>query len=248
MGGKVGFVLYKPRIADNVGGVARAMANFGLDTLVVAEPATWRYDARSAVQAEHILEQAYLAQTLDEALGRFSWVCGTTSRRIRRRPALSPRELAEEAWRRAAGGADVAVLLGSENHGLTDDDLLRCDAICRIPTGEEQPSLNLAQASAVLAYELHVAKREPREPRQLAERATRAEIDRLEAYGREALLDAGFLNPQQPEKVLSELRRLLARAEPTRREVELCTAAVKQLHRSLVPVPGRSRGPGPKKS
>lgn len=240
MPGEVAFVLHRPRIADNIGGVARAMANFGLSRLVLSEPATWRFDARSAVKAEHLLERAYVARSLDEALEPFSWVCGTSSRKIRRLPALTPRELAAEAHRRAAAGASVCVVLGAENHGLTDEDLLRCDALCRIPTGEEQPSINLAQASSILAYELYVASIEPRPPRQLARVATREELHRLEAFARDALLDVGFLNPQQPDQVLTELRRLLARAEPTQREVELLTAAVKQIQRAARVPPRRS--------
>jgi TrmH family RNA methyltransferase len=239
MAGEIAFVLHRPRIADNVGGVARAMANFGLARLTLSEPATWHFDSRSAVKAEHVLERAYLARSLDVALGPFAWVCGTTSRRIRRLPALTPREMAVEAHRRAAAGADVCVLLGTENHGLTDEDLLRCDAICRIPTGEEQPSINLAQASAIFAYELRVASLEPRPPRQPARAATRDELGRLEGFGRDALLDVGFLNPQQPEQVLAELRRLLVRAEPTQREVELLTAAVKQIQRAARVPPRR---------
>src|SRR5690606_21133422 len=142
---EVGFVLHKPRIADNVGGVARAMANFGFSRLILASPATWHFDPRTAVRAEHVLENAYMALTLDEAVAPFAWVCGTTRRTIRRRPALSPRELGAEVARRIAAGGTVAIVFGSENHGLTNEDLERCDAICRIDTAGGQPSINLAQ-------------------------------------------------------------------------------------------------------
>lgn len=237
MSAEIAVVLYRPRMADNVGGVARAMANFGLSRLVLAEPATWKFDPRTAVRAEHVLEGAYLARTFEEAVAPFSWVCGTTSRRIRRRPALSPREMAAEASRRAAAGAPIAIVLGSENHGLTDRDLERCDALCRIPTGEAQPSINLAQAAAILLYELHGAEPRPaRPPRRRAEAATREDVARLEEVARRALLDVGFLNVQQPDKVMAELRRLLVRAEPTRREVDMLTAAARQVQRVIVPV------------
>ena len=241
MASGVGIVLWRPRMADNVGGVARAMANFGIERLVIADPATYHFDTRTAVKAEHLVENAWIARTFEEAVASFSWVCGTTSRTIRRRVALSPREMAEEAHRRVQAGASVCVVLGSENHGLTDADLDRCDAICRIDTEELQPSINLAQAAAILCYELHLATRRERAPRQRAEMATRESIDRLMEWAREMLLDAGFLNPQQPHRILAELRRLLVRGEPTRREVELLTAAVKQVQRSLVPVPQRRR-------
>src|SRR5690554_4384270 len=136
-GPRVGFMLHKPRQADNVGGVARAMANFGFSRLVLSSPATWHFDPRSAVRAEHILEGAYMALSFEEAVAPFSWVCATTSRSVRRRPALSPREMAEEAARRVEAGASVCVVLGAENHGLTSEELDRCDAICRIDTSSE---------------------------------------------------------------------------------------------------------------
>ncbi len=240
MGGEIGFILHRARIADNVGGVARAMVNFGLSRLVLSDPATYHFDARAAVRAEHVLEKAFLARTLEEAVAPFSFVIGTSSRKIRRLPALTPREAAAALHERAAEGQTVAVLFGSENHGLVDDDLLRCDALCRIPTGDEQPSINLAQSASLLAYEIHVAGRRPQGPRAVAATATREEIDRLESFAKATLLDAGFLNPQQPDKVLTELRRLLVRAQPTRREVELCTAAIKQLQRVIAPVPQRT--------
>lgn len=243
MASDVGIVLHRPRMADNVGGVARAMANFGLDRLVISDPATYHFDTRTAVKAEHVIERAWIARTFEEAIAPFSWVCGTTSRTIRRRVALSPREMAEEALRRVEAGGSVCVVLGSENHGLVDRDLDRCDAICRIDTGEAQPSINLAQAAAILCYELHLARKRERPPRQRAEMASREAVDRLTAFARELLLDAGFLNPQQPHRILAELRRLLVRGEPTRREVELLTAAVKQVQRSLVPVPQRRGRP-----
>lgn len=239
MSGDVGIVLYRPRMADNVGGVARAMANFGFERMVIADPATYHFDPRSAVKAEHVLEKAWIARSFEEAIAPFTWVCGTTSRTIRKRVALSPREMAEEAFRRVQAGGSVCLVLGSENHGLTDADIQRCDAICRIDTGDIQPSINLAQAAAILCYELHVASKVEPPPREVAERATREAVDRLAEFAREALLDAGFLNPQQPHLILAELRRLLVRGEPTKREVEILTAAVKQVHRSLVPVPQR---------
>lgn len=230
---RVGLVLHKPRMADNVGGVARAMANFGLSRLVLSSPATWHFDARTAVRAEHILDNAYMALTFEEAVAPFSWVCGTTSRRVRRRPALSPREMAEEAARRVAAGGSICVVLGAENHGLTSEDLELCDAICRIDTFAEQPSINLAQAASILAYELSLALREPRPPRELARMASREDVARIFEIAREVLLDVGFLNPQQPDLILAELRRLLVRAEPTHREAGLLTAALQQIRRSL---------------
>ena len=97
--------------------------------------------------------------------------------------------------------------------------------------------MNLAQAVAVLAYELapaRVGARRRAPPRAAARAARGTRRWRRSGTGCAALLGAaGYLNPQNPEHILADFRRLLARAEPTQREVELLLAAVRALERKL---------------
>src|SRR5690606_36147770 len=105
--------------------------------------------------------------------------------------------------------------------------------LCRIDTSSEQPSINLAQAAAIVAYQLSVALRGPRPPRELARRASREDVDRPFELGREILLRVGFVNPQQPGTFLAELRRRHGRAEASPREAGLPTPAAQQIRRNL---------------
>ena len=95
--------------------------------------------------------------------------CGAARPRARRRrprrPRLAPRELAAEVAARSAAGGTVAIAFGEERRGLSDRELELCHAVCTIPTAAAYDSMNLAQAVAVVSYELRLAMRPEREIR-----------------------------------------------------------------------------------
>jgi len=245
--GKVLVVLHRPQSAENLGAAARAMKNFGLSRLVVVEPDAWsgaprggegataREDVlararRTARRAADVLDRAELAGDLRAALGRTVWACGTSSRLVEGRPRLDPRALAAELGARSAAG-EVAVVFGEERRGLSDAELDLCQAVCTIPTASAYDSMNLAHAVAVVCYEIAMsggglAGAGPGEPP-----ARHETLEALWDRTRALLAAVGYLNPQSPDLVLAELRRFLARAEPTQREAELLAAAVRALER-----------------
>ncbi len=248
------FVLHRPSSAENIGAVARVLANFGLSRMRVVAPPSWAGAPRSGLggdgqadvllrarrtarKAVGVLEAAEIVPDLAAALRDTVWACGTTSRAVEGRPRLHPRELGAEVGRRASAGAAVAVVLGEERRGLSDAELTACSAVCTIPTGPAYDSMNLAQAAAILAYE--VAGAEGARPGWRGPDGSDgapARHETLEAFwgrARTALGAAGYLNPQNPDAILAEWRRLLARAEPTQREAELLAAAAAALARKL---------------
>jgi tRNA/rRNA methyltransferase len=251
------FVLHRPSSAENIGAAARAMKNFGLSRLCIVESGAWsgpgrldrsvsgREDAlaragRMARHATDLLESAALEPDLRSALASATWTCGTTSRALPGRPAFSPRDLATELVRRGEAGP-VAVVFGEERRGLSDRELDLCQAVCTIPTSQAYESMNLAQAVAILAYEVSLASREtqgaPSPAAQVdsgpGEPARHATLEALWDRLTRVLLRVGYLNSQNPEQILAEWRRLLARADPTQREVELLVAAARALERAL---------------
>ena len=150
-------VLVSPRNPLNIGAVARAMANFGFAHLTVVAPygPHWR-EARSAVGAPQLLQNAKESATLAEAVAGCTLVVGTGTltyrkpeQRVVQLPALAP--LVQEELGR---GGRIALVFGPEKHGLTREDLSWCQLLVEIPTDERQPSMNLGQAVAVCLYEL----------------------------------------------------------------------------------------------
>jgi tRNA/rRNA methyltransferase len=226
-------VLHQVQSPENLGAVARAMANFGMSQLVLSDPriADPEGARRVAVHSEQVLSQALTVPSLREALRPATYVCGTSFRsQVEARSALSPEEAVTRLVAHAAQGP-VALVLGGERRGLSDEELGECDAFLTIPTDSVQPSMNLAQAATVLLYLLSRAERPAPEPEPMTPPARQETVQALEASMRSALTAAGFLNPQAPDYALRELLHSLRRGRPSQREVELWTAAFKQLGR-----------------
>lgn len=155
-------VLVSPRNPLNIGAAARAMANFGFRRLSIVAPfATNWMEAKSAVGAPELLREAKVYETLPEALAHCTLVLGTGSL-DRRKPEQSILDLpkAGSKIRNALAKPEdpthnqIALLFGSEKHGLTSNELSWCHAIVVIDTAEAQPSMNLGQAVAVCLYEI----------------------------------------------------------------------------------------------
>jgi tRNA (cytidine32/uridine32-2'-O)-methyltransferase len=251
----VRFVLHRPRNAQNIGAAARALANTSAGALWVVEPPG--YDrgeaARLAAGADDVLEAMRVVRTLPEALQGCVDVVMTTGKP----PADLPPPLDPEATARRllAAPGPTALVFGDEVRGLPNRVLRKAGAIATIPTAAKS-SLNLAQAVLVFAYEILLARNAsaigattragmplPGESGARGAGATEGAspadeglLGRLRERASALLLSAGFLNPQQPDRVLDELLRLLRRAGPSRREVELLLAAADQLARAAKPI------------
>jgi tRNA/rRNA methyltransferase len=185
--------------------------------------------ARLAAGADDVLERMRVVRTLDEALDDCVDVVMTSGREID--GALSPEQAAA---RLLSCDGECALVFGNEVRGLTNQDLRRASAVATVPTAHKS-SLNLAQAVMVFGYEIlkgRGAALPLEKPRPAP--ATEEMLQLLRGRARALLLSAGFLNPQQPDRVLDELIAVLRRARATRREVELLLAAAAQLERTRI--------------
>jgi len=149
-------ILMEPQLADNIGMVARACANFGLDALRIVNPRDgWPNEkARIAASgANYIIDEATAHPTLGSAIGDLNWVAATTARqRDLRKPVMTPEQVVAELRTRIAHGERCGLLFGRERNGLETDEVANCDAVVMIPVNSRFASLNLAQAVLLLGY------------------------------------------------------------------------------------------------
>ena len=154
---RIDVVLVSPRNPLNIGAVARAMANFGFARLSVVAPYEphWR-EARSAVGAPNLLANSRQVASLAEAVCNSTMVLGTgtLTHRQPEQAVVRLSELAPLVAEELRRGGQIALVFGSEKHGLTRHDLSYCNVLVQIPTDPRQPSMNLGQAAAVCLYEL----------------------------------------------------------------------------------------------
>ncbi len=220
-------VLCRPRKLVNIAGAIRAMKNMGLRRLRLVDPAEYNeYEIEGiAHRSADVLAATTLHATLDEALADAIYVAGTTARpRELKTRVASPRELVPELLGRARSGP-VALVFGPEDNGLTNAELDRCHAILSIPTNPAYPSLNLAQAVLLVAYELRQAADLPRPARELRFRpASAAQLEELFEALERALWGIEFFKAHLAEGMMRTLRSLTHRAEPDAREAALLKA------------------------
>ena len=227
-------VVHQIRSPDNLGAMARLMANFGYHRLVLSQPRTYTFRAaeKLAVRAESHLERMELAPDLPAALESCVLACGTTSRaEIKGRKVLTPEE-GVARLREAAQRGQVAIVFGGEKRGLSDVELSLCQEVLAIPTEPAQPSMNLAQAAAILLY-LCARAEQPLVERSESPGAPLATVHALERVLREVMLESGFLNPQAPDRILRELSRSLVRGRLAKREAEMWLSAFEHVRRAV---------------
>ena len=212
----------RPQEEGNIGAVARAMANMGLDELILVAPQCeiGRTATAFAVHAQSILDGRRTTADFAQAIAPFQRLVATSSSRGRTlgRPALAPREL-PALLAADPPGTHTALVFGGERSGLSTDELARCEPLVTIPAAARQPTLNLSQAVLILAYELW-AVRAPRAEQTAAPPAAPAgEVEGLFGQLEPLLREIGFARDDTFDSALRDLRRLAARAAPSSREV-----------------------------
>ncbi len=223
----VDFVLVRPARGSNVAAACRAVKNMGGGRilLVGATKDLVSYDERAiAYNAWDTLDASVSCTSLGEAIQGATFVAATSGRNDP--PNWTPRHLAGQLPERAGGGR-TAIVFGPESSGLSNAELQLCHATVSIPTSLEQPSLNLAQAVLLIAYELRIAAIEA--PAPADDRAPVGDVEQAIAELRTSMLEIGYLDPHNPEHILAELRRLLFRAAPTSRDVILLRGLARQM-------------------
>jgi tRNA/rRNA methyltransferase len=224
-------VCHQIRSPDNLGAIARLMANFGLSRLVLSDPVTMdlRAAEKLAIGAEQVLRDVAVAQSLPEALTGCVYALGTTSRAVKGRTMLTPQQAAQALRSHAARGP-IALVLGGEKRGLSDEDLACCAGISAVQTSAAQPSLNVSQAAALYfwLWSIEGAPANAAPP----EGARLQTLQALEKKMGEVLQASGFLNPQAPGHVLKELSRSLVNGRLSQREAELWLSAFEHLRRA----------------
>lgn len=241
-------ILVRPQLADNIGMVARAMANFGLEHLRLVAPRDgWPNEkARIAASgANFIVDAAEAFPAFETALGDLNWVCATTARqRDLAKPVLTPEQAIAELRQKMGEGLRCGIVFGPERNGLETEEIAVADAMVFAPVNPNFASLNLAQAVLVMNYEWVrqtgsgtlgrvTTYEEPLQPglrMRGSPPATKEELIGLFEHLERELEYQGFFNP--PEKrpsMVQNMRTMLTRMGATQQEIRTLRGIVKAL-------------------
>jgi tRNA/rRNA methyltransferase len=229
--------------AGNVGSVARAMKTMGFTDLVLvtprcADPQSDPEAVAFASGALDVLAGARIAGSVQEALEGCNFAAAVSARlREFSPPVWSPREFSAEV----AEKTDLrpALILGNERAGLPNEIVEGCNVLINIPANPAYSSLNLSQAAQVLAYECRLAaegqdgklSRTQSGVGFQGEAASMAQIEGMYAHLEEALVAIGFLNADNPKKLMPRLKRLFSRTQLETEEVNILRGIARQMQR-----------------
>jgi len=227
---RIRVVLCRTSHPGNIGTAAQAMKTMGLSNLYLVEPKQFpdpEADKR-ATGAVDVLQRAIITSSLNEALVGTSFVVALSARQRDIGPVLgAPRETVARLLAEAGQG-DVALVFGNETVGLTNEEILHCQAAVTIPTNPDFSSLNLGSAVQVLCYECRMAAFAERPPHIAAgvtpfssPAATHDEVEGFYAHLESVMTDTGFFNPEQPGRLQPKLRRLFGRARLEKDEINI---------------------------
>ncbi|NBV74559.1 MAG: RNA methyltransferase [Methylococcaceae bacterium] len=221
-------ILVETSHPGNIGAVARAMKNMGMDQLRLVNPKLFPHaDATArASGADDVLRSAQVYSSLQEAIADCQIVFGASARdRTISWPSMTARECAENFVKPVHAHETVGLVLGRENSGLKNHELDLCHYLLRIPCNQEYSSLNLAAAAQVICYELFIASNQQPSSSigDIGEEAL-ASSEQMESFYQhllETMADIGFLHPERSKSIMRRLRRLFNRSQLDTKEVDI---------------------------
>ena len=208
----------------NIGAAARAMKTMGLSELRLVNPEVFPSEIASARAsgATDVLDAARVFASLKDAIADCVHVVGSSARGRDFVGEVSDARSVSKALVEATAQGRVAIVFGCEMSGLTNAEVAHCQTLAFIPANPAYSSLNLGSAVQVFAYELRVAAGATAgyaAPQ--FQLATQGEIDAMFVHLETALTEAGFFNPENPNRLSPRLKRLFTRPRLEREEVDI---------------------------
>ncbi|MCS5711026.1 RNA methyltransferase [Candidatus Berkiella aquae] len=234
----ISIILCQTSHPGNIGASARSMKTMALKQLVLIEPAIFPSNVavERASGADDVLANAKVYGSLNEGVANCQWLFGTSARsRAFPWPQLTPFEAAAKMLELTATQQSVGILFGNEQSGLSNEQLQQCDFHIAIPANPEYSSLNLGSAVQIICYEIYQAWLKHKQEPTLSEmtvpaighKANHDEIAGLLEHFEKVSVEIGFLDPKHPKKLLPRLKRLFAKAQLEKEEVNLLRGFLK---------------------
>jgi TrmH family RNA methyltransferase len=239
-----GLIFVEPSLAGNIGAALRVAANFGVKRVELVRPAVGADDPevlRWACGAEDRIECRNWPSFKEAATHYHTLAASASGRGRKNLPVLAPEDAMKDLVKRGLDG--VALVFGNETRGLKRGEIDRCDLVIRVPTEPDFPVLNLAQAVAILVSMVHGVEGESASS--APEPAAQDLVDGLMSHLNQSLLTIGFLDPESPQRILRQLRRLFGRAGITANEVKILRGICRQMEWAAGARPGRFTGGEP---
>jgi TrmH family RNA methyltransferase len=232
------FILVEPREAGNVGAAARAIKNMGFRNLCLVNPPSLidseaRWFARNA---HDVLESAEIFASIRDAIRDKSIVVGASRRTGRKRGIFTHAEQGARRLREIAATNKTAILFGREDRGLYNDEIEECGFLMTIPSSKEQPSLNLAHAVLIIAYELSKAGHSTEVTVPLPKLVSHKDLAPMFEKIEETLTVLGYIRQSDKDlrkKIIQNLKHFIGRAGLTDWELKMFHGICSRIEKTI---------------
>ena len=206
----------------NIGSVARAMKTMGLQRLSLVNPRVFPSGESTALagNATDVLENANIFDSIKDAIKDSTFVYATSARdRSIQWPIMNAEQAANDICNEVNSKKEVSIVFGKEDRGLTNEELELANKLIEIPANPKYPVLNLAMSAQIICYEIFKASSDEknREWRDYPE-VNSNQLQRLIDHFIETAVDIDVIDPDNPKKIISRIKRMFTRLQPDEME------------------------------
>jgi tRNA/rRNA methyltransferase len=210
------FILVEPQLGENIGMAARSIRNFGFKELRIVNPRDGWPNPRATAAAADAFDSmdVSVSTSIHDAVADLHSLFATTAR-TREHQNLSPTSALQHVYSNQKNG----ILFGAEKNGLSNAHIALCQYAISLPVDASFPSLNLAQAVAVIAYSLQNLN--PSLDQNPSPLASQDDIHALFSSLSQKLKQAQYFSPQNLASRTLRIQRLLSNASLSPADVRL---------------------------
>ena len=221
----------------NIGSVARAMKTMGLKRLSLVNPRVFPSGESNALagNATDVLENAKIFTSIKDAIMDSTFVYATSSRdRSIQWPSMDAETAAKNICEQVGSNKEVSIIFGKEDRGLTNDELELANKLIEIPANPEYPVLNLAMSAQIISYEILKASsiNQNKEWRDYPE-VNSKQLQMLIDHFIETAIDIDVIDPDNPKKIISRIKRMFTRLQPDEMEASFMRGFLSGIKKKL---------------
>ena len=221
----------------NIGSVARAMKTMGLKKLSLVNPRVFPSGEANALagNATDVLDNAKIFTSIKDAIEQSTFVYATSSRdRSIQWPLMDAETAAKDICNEVNSNKEISIIFGKEDRGLTNDELELANKLIEIPANPEYPVLNLAMSAQIISYEILKASssNEKKEWRDYPE-VNSKQLQMLIDHFIETAIDIDVIDPDNPKKIISRIKRMFTRLQPDEMEASFMRGFLSGIKKKL---------------
>lgn len=233
----INIVLIETSHPGNIGSVARAMKTMGLKNLLLINPRKFPSGDANALSgnAIDILEKAKVYTNLKNAIKDSTFVYATSARvRTIQWPTKNAQDAAEEIVKQVSANKKISIIFGREDRGLTNEELQIANTHIEIPANPEYPVLNIAMSAQIISYEILKASIDTtaRDWHDYPE-VDSENLQMLIDHFIETATDIDVINPDNPKKIISRIKRMFTRLHPDEMETSFLRGFLSSIKKKI---------------